>query len=416
MQSASAVSRPLPPLSRMRTASRVLPWLGPAYVASIAYMDPGNFATNMAGGSSFQYKLLWVLLWSNLMAILIQFLSAKLGIVTNRTLPQNCRAHFSQPVALALWVAAELAALATDLAEVLGGALGLHLLFGIPLVPGAVLTGATVFAILALERAGFRRLEAVLMSFAGVIGICYAVELFLVRPEWGAVAKGVLVPSLDAKSAYVAVGMLGATVMPHVIYLHSYLVQHRNQPDCDKRTHLRYTLIDIVTAMNGAWLINSAMIVTAAAVFFRNQPPVESIEQAYTTLQPLLGPLATGAFGLALLASGLASSVVSTMAGQVILEGFLKVRISVFLRRLITLIPAIVIVVIGLDPSAMLVLSQVVLSFAIPFALVPLWLFTRRRDIMGEFANSRLLNVLAVLTIALIIGFNVFLLWQTFSG
>lgn len=393
---------------------RVLPWLGPAFVAAVAYIDPGNFATNIAGGAAFDHRLLWVLLWSNLMAILIQYLSAKLGIVSGRTLPENCRAHFSRPANLVLWLAAEAGAMATDLAEILGGALGLRLLFGLPLWLGALGTAGAVFAILGLERAGFRRLEAGITAFVAVVGISYAVELFLVRPEWGAVARGMLVPSLDAESGYVAVGMLGATVMPHVVHLHSALVLPRRRllGAGWERRHLRHELADILVAMNGAWLINSSMIVLAAATFFRHGTPVDSLEEAYRTLSPLLGPVASGAFGLALLASGLASSAVGTLAGQVILEGFRGVRISVFLRRLITLAPALAVILAGIDPTRALIFSQVILSFALPFALVPLFLLTRRRSLMGECANARLTDALAGATVAAIVGLNGYLLWQ----
>lgn len=394
---------------------RVFPWLGPAFVSAVAYIDPGNFATNIAGGASFGHRLLWVPLWSNLMAILIQYLSAKLGIVTGRTLPENCREHFSRRANGVLWLAAEAAAMATDLAEILGGALGLHLLFGLPLWLGALLTGAAVFAILGLERAGFRRLEAGITAFLAVVGLSYAVELFLVRPEWGAVARGMLVPSLDARSAYVAVGMLGATVMPHVVYLHSALVLPRRRllGAGWERRHLRHELADILVAMNGAWLINSAVIVLAAATFFRHGAPIASLEEAYRTLSPLLGPVASGAFGLALLASGLASAAVGTLAGQVILAGFVGVRVGVFLRRLITMVPALAVILAGIDPSRALIFSQVILSFALPFALVPLFLLTRRRSLMGEHANARLTDVLAGAAIVVITGLNGHLLLRS---
>jgi len=403
---------------RWRLPPREVWWyFGPAFVASVAYMDPGNFATNIEAGSRFGYQLLWVLLWSNAMAILIQYLSAKLGIATGKTLPQNCRAHFPRSLNFGLWVAAEIGAMATDLAEFLGAALGFYLLFGFPLLPSALLTGVAVFVILLVERAGFRHLEKLIMGFVGVIGIAYAFEVFLSPPDWKAVGLGALVPRVDADSIYVAVGMLGATVMPHVVYLHSALVLHRrDENDRNDDRHARMGLADVLVAMNGAWLINSAMVVMAAAVFFQRGLPVASIEQAHHTLIPLLGPLAGITFAVALLCSGLSSSTVGTMAGQVILEGFLHVRMSIFLRRLITMVPALVVIAWGLDPLRILILSQVALSFCLPFALVPLIWLTRRADVMGPLANRGATNGLAYLSSVVIIGLNVLLLYQTFGG
>lgn len=400
-------------------------YFGPAFVASVAYIDPGNFATNIQGGTEFGYKLLWVLLWSNAMAILVQYLSAKLGIATGRTLPENCRALFSPKVNLGLWIAAELSALATDLAEFLGAALGFYLLFHLPMLPSALLTGVMVFLILATELYGFRRLEQVIMVFVFAIATCYAVEIFLSKPNWGQVAYHVVVPEISNASIYIAVGMLGATVMPHVVYLHSALVQTRlkedamkaaHEPWLQKLHHARYELVDVLAAMNGAWLVNSAMIVMAAAVFFHAGRPVATIEQAHETLKPLLGSFSATAFAVALLCSGLSSSTVGTMAGQVIIEGFLNIRFSIFLRRLLTMIPAIVVIAIGLDPLKVLVLSQVVLSFTLPFALVPLIMLTRRADLMSDLVNSPRTNWLAYLTVGIIITLNALLLYQTFHG
>ena len=392
-------------------------YFGPAFVASVAYMDPGNFATNIEGGARFGYQLLWVLLWSNAMAILVQYLAAKLGIATGKTLPQNCREHFSRPVNFMLWLAAEIAAMATDMAEFLGAALGFYLLFGLPMLPAALLTGATVFAILLIERAGFRQLEKLIMAFVGVIGVAYAFEVLLGRPDWAAIARHVLVPQVGSESIYLAVGMLGATVMPHVVYLHSALVLHRREAnDHHDHRHRRMELADVLLAMNGAWLINSAMVVMAAAVFFQHRLPVQSIEQAHQTLVPLLGPLAAGAFAVALLCSGLSSSTVGTLAGQVILEGFLNIRMSIFLRRLITMAPALAVIAWGLDPLKILILSQVVLSFCLPFALVPLILLTRRRDVMSSHINRPHTNFLAYLSAAIIIGLNGLLLYRTWGG
>ena len=399
-------------------AERGMGWyFGPAFVASVAYIDPGNFATNIEGGARFGYKLLWVLLWSNLMAILIQGLSAKLGIATGRTLPQNCRAVFSRPMTLLLWVAAEISAMATDLAEFLGAALGFYLLFGIPLFTAALFTGVAVFLILAIEKLGFRRLEYAIMFFVAVIGACYAVEVWMAKPAWRPILEGVLVPRADSDSIYVAVGMLGATVMPHVVYLHSALVQHRYKNDIEhQHRHRLFEVIDVMAAMNSAWLVNSAMVVMAAAVFFGGGLKVVSIEQAHQTLGPLLGAASATLFAVALLCSGLSSSTVGTMAGQVILEGFLDIRFSIFLRRFITMIPALVVIGLGLDPLRVLILSQVCLSFTLPFALVPLILLTRRADLMGEHVNSRLINSLAYLSTGVILLLNGALLYQTFGG
>ncbi len=423
-------------LPRLRS-SELWSYFGPAFVASIAYIDPGNFATNFDGGSRFGYKLLWVLLWSNVMAILIQYLAAKLGIATGRTLPQNCREHFSRPVTIFLWITAEVSAVATDMAEFLGAALGFYLLFGSRfllygwnkteiLLVAAVLSAICVFAILALELWGFRKLEYAIMGFVCVIGVCYAIEMLMIRPQWSAIALHTLVPMVDGKSIYIAVGMLGATVMPHVIYLHSALVQPRLREEAaanlsvrrqrlSRLKHLRFEAIDVLAAMNGAWLVNSAMIIVAAAAF-GGHVLANPIEDAHRTLGPLLGEASAFVFALALLCSGLSSSTVGTMAGQVIIEGFLNIRFSIFLRRLLTLIPAIIVIASGLDPLRILILSQVVLSFALPFALVPLLLLTGNRKIMGEFINRPITHSLGWLTVSIVIGLNLFLLWQTFTA
>jgi manganese transport protein len=419
----------------MRT-SELWYYFGPAFVASIAYIDPGNFATNFDGGARFGYRLLWVLLWSNAMAILIQYLAAKLGIATARTLPQNCRDHFSRPTTIGLWVAAEISALATDMAEFLGAALGFYLLVGgwltrygwsktEILLAAAIASAVCVFAILALELWGFRKLELGIMVFVCIIGVCYAVEMFFIHPDWNAIVVHTLIPTIDSKSIYIAVGMLGATVMPHVIYLHSALVQPRVQneiSDTPRRQflarlrHLRFETIDVFAAMNAAWLVNSAMVIVAAAAFAGRQwQNGMSIEEAHRTLGPLLGNTSAVVFAIALLCSGLSSSTVGTMAGQVIIEGFLDVKFSIFLRRLLTIIPAIVVIAIGLDPLKILILSQVALSFTLPFALVPLLLLTSRQEIMGAFANHKPTRFLGWLTVAVIVSLNLFLLWQTFS-
>lgn len=392
-------------------------YLGPAFVASVAYMDPGNFATNLEGGARFGYELLWVLLWSNAMAILVQYLAAKLGISTGKTLPENCREQFSKPMVVGLWIAAEVAALATDLAEFLGAALGFYLLFGIPMLPAAILTGVCVMAILALEQLGFQWLERTIILFVGVIGVSYAIEMFLSKPAWGPILSNTFLPHIHSSSIYLAVSMLGATVMPHVIYLHSALVLPRRDPaDRHHHHHRKMELLDVLLAMNGAWLINSAMVVMAAAVFFGGKLQVYSIEAAHTTLVPLLGKFAATAFAVALLSSGLSSSTVGTMAGQVVLQGFMNFRISIFLRRLLTMIPAILVIAWGLDPLKTLVLSQAVLSFCLPFAIIPLLILTRRKDVMGSHVNRRVTNFLAYAATAVILSMNVWLLFSIFTG
>jgi manganese transport protein len=415
-------------------------YFGPAFVASVAYIDPGNFATNIEGGSRFGYRLLWVLLWSNAMAILIQYLSAKLGIVTGLTLPQNCRRHFSPSMTIFLWVAAEIAAVATDLAEFLGAALGLYLLFGPALlahgwsrtetmVGSALVSAVAVFLILALDLAGFRWLERGIMAFVAIIGLCYGFEVFLVHPDWRLAAFHALVPTLDPKafhsSLYVAVGMLGATVMPHVVYLHSALVQPRLQEMVKapkvagfsrRLSYLRFELIDVFVAMNGAWLINSAMIVMAAVAFGHLSNPVTTIEDAHRTLGPLLGPMSATVFAVALLCSGLSSSTVGVMAGQVIIEGFLDIKFSIFLRRLITIIPAMIVIAVGLDPLKILILSQVVLSFALPFALIPLLILTSRVSVMERFVSARRTRIAGWVAVGIIVTLNVVLLGQIALG
>jgi manganese transport protein len=436
MAATASSTDPPPLLPRMRTA-QLWSYFGPAFVASIAYIDPGNFAANFLGGSMFGYKLLWVLLWSNAMAILVQYLSAKLGIATGKTLPRNCREYFSRPVTIGLWLAAEVSALATDMAEFLGAALGFYLLFGPRfllygwnkteiLLVAAIFSAICVFAILALELWGFRKLEMAIMGFVCVIGVCYAIEMLMIRPQWSSIAFHTLVPMLDGKSVYVAVSMLGATVMPHVIYLHSALVQPRLREEKERAPtprhryiarlrHLRYEAIDVFAAMNAAWLVNSAMIVVAAAAF-AGKTLDNPIEDAHRMLGPLLGEASAVVFAVALLCSGLSSSTVGTMAGQVIIEGFLEIKFSIFLRRLLTLIPAIAVIASGLDPLKILVLSQVVLSFTLPFALIPLLILTGKQKVMGAFVNQRITHWLGWLTVTIVVALNLFLLWQSIAA
>jgi manganese transport protein len=401
-------------------AFRILPFLGPAFVACVAYIDPGNFATNIAGGSKFGFTLVWVIVAANVMAMLIQMLSAKLGIATGRNLPEVCREQFSRRTSRALWVQAEVIAMATDLAEFLGAALGFHLLFGIALFPAAILTGIVTFAILGLQRFGLRTFEAVIAGFVGVIGVCYVAELFKVHPPLGTVALHAVRPEFaGSESLLLAVGILGATVMPHVIYLHSALMQNRIVPQDDREARLlyRYTQVDVVVAMSIAGLINMAMLVMAATVFFRSGLlDVASLETAHQTLDPILGGASATLFALALLASGLSSSTVGTLAGQVVMQGFIQRRIPIFVRRFVTMLPALIVAAIGLDPSRTLVISQVVLSFGIPFALIPLVWFTSRRGLMGPLVNRRATTAVATIVAALISALNVFLLGQTFLG
>src|SRR6478672_11988115 len=361
------------------------PFLGPAFIACVAYVDPGNFATNIAGGAKFGFTLVWVIVASNLMAMLIQTLSAKLGIATGRNLPEVCREQFSRRTSIGLWLQAELIAMATDLAEFLGAALGLKLLLGIPLFPAALLTGVITFLILGLQRYGFRPLEAVITAFVAVIGVCYLAELWLAHPPLGTVARHAVVPEFaGSDSVLLAVGIIGATVMPHVIYLHSALTQDRIVPDNEDeaKTLYRYTRIDVLIAMSIAGLINISMLVVAATVFFGSGlNDIDSLEGAHKTLEPILGGAASVLFALALTASGLSSSTVGTLSGQVVMQGFIRRQIPVWVRRLVTMLPAFVVIAIGLDPSKTLVLSQVVLSFGIPFALIPLVLFTSKKDV-----------------------------------
>jgi manganese transport protein len=399
---------------------RILPFLGPAFVACIAYIDPGNFATNIAAGSKFGYTLAWVIVASSLMAMLIQLLSAKLGIATGRNLPEMCRERFSRPTTLALWVQAELIAMATDLAEFLGAALGFHLLLGIGLFPAALLTGVATFLILGLQRFGLRAFEAVIAGFVAAIGVCYLAELYYAHPPLGTVGLHMVKPEFQgSESVLLAVGIIGATVMPHVIYLHSALTQNRVVPQNDVEAHrlYGYTKIDVVIAMTIAGLINLSMLVMAASTFFRSGlHDVTSLVTAHKTLAPVLGGASGTLFALALLASGLSSATVGTLSGQVVMQGFIHRRIPIFLRRLLTMLPALLVAAIGLNPSRTLVLSQVVLSFGIPFALVPLVWFTSRREIMGTLVNRRLTTAVATLVAAMISALNVYLLGQTFFG
>ncbi|HHW18505.1 MAG TPA: Nramp family divalent metal transporter [Firmicutes bacterium] len=393
---------------------RAFKYIGPAFVVSVAYMDPGNFATNITAGSRFNYSLIWVILWSNLFAIFLQTLSAKLGIATGESLPEHCRKLFSRRTNWFLWTVSMLAAAATELAEVLGGALGFYLLFGIPLTPGALLTVAISCGILALGRYGQEKVELAISGLLGIIGISYVIELFLCDPDWPAIFRHTLVPYIESSSLLVAAGMLGATVMPHVIFLHSHLVKgKRNANPETQEEHLSMEKIDVLFAMNVAFLINGAMVVVSAATFFSRGIVVDSIELAHQTLRPLLGNLSSVAFATALLASGLSSSAVGAYAGEVIIGGFVESGIPIWTRRVLTIVPGLLIISLRLNPVEVLVLSQVTLSFALPAAVIPLLLVTGRREIMGRFANSTLTSLIGWIVVALIIGLNGALLYCT---
>ncbi len=420
----AAVALPGPSvLGRPRTRARgglrgILPYLGPAFVACIAYVDPGNFATNIASGAEFGYLLLWVILGANLMAMLIQNLSAKIGIATGKNLPELCRERFPRPVTGGLWVQAELIAMATDLAEFVGAAIALNLLFGVPLFPAGLITAVVAFGILGLQTRGYRRFELAVIFFLGIILLGFLYDTLRIGADAGAVAGGFIPHFAGGDSILLATGILGATVMPHVIYLHSALTQNRMPArDAEERRRLlRFTRIDVTIAMGLAGLVNMSMLILAASLFHGTSLDADSIEEAHAGFGHLVGPEAALAFALALLASGLASSSVGTYAGQVVMQGFIQRRIPLLLRRLVTMAPALFVLAIGLDPMRSLVFSQVVLSFGIPFALVPLVLLTRRRDVMGELANHRVTTIVAAVVAGLIIALNVFLLFHTFFG
>ena len=400
--------------------SRLLPFLGPAFIACVAYVDPGNFATNIQGGAKFGYMLLWVIVASNLMAMLIQTLSAKLGIATGKNLAEHCREQFPRPLVIGMWVLMEVVAMATDLAEFLGAALGFNLLFHIPLLAAALLTAVTTFIILGLERRGFRPLEAVITALVGVIAVCYLIETILDRPDMAQVAFHAVVPQFAGlESVLLATGILGATVMPHVIFLHSSLTQNRipTKNEGELKRLFRFQLFDVTIAMGIAGLVNAAMLIMASSTFYaKGLTNIASIEEAYRTLTPLLGSAAGSVFAISLLASGLSSSAVGTMAGQVIMQGFIHRKIPIWVRRAVTMAPPILVIAWGLDPTRTLVLSQVVLSFGLPFAIIPLVLFTRRRDIMGELVNHRATTIIASIVAGLIVALNIFLLYQLGTG
>jgi manganese transport protein len=393
--------------------------LGPAFVAAVAYVDPGNFATNIAGGAKYGYLLLWVILVANLMAMLIQNLSAKIGIATGRNLPELCREHLPRPASWALWIQAELIAMATDLAEFVGAAIALHLLFGVPLLAAGLITAVAAFGILALQAKGYRRFEQAIVGLLMIIAGGFLYETLSVGADAGGVAGGLVPGFAGTDSILLATGILGATVMPHVIYLHSALTQNRIAPrdESERRSLLRFQRVDIMIAMGIAGLVNMSMLIVAAHLFHgAGLTGVDSIEGAHAGFERLVGGGAALAFAVALLASGFASSSVGTYAGQVVMQGFIARAIPLVLRRLITMTPALAVLTIGVDPSQALVISQVVLSFGIPFALVPLVWLTSRGDLMGTLVNRRLTTVVSGIVALLICALNLFLLYQTFTG
>ncbi len=401
---------------RWRGVFTPLLFAGPAVIASIAYMDPGNFATNIQAGARYNYQLLWVVLLANLIAMLFQALSAKLGLVTGRNLAELCRTHLPRPVVFTMWGVSEVAAMATDLAEFLGGAIGLALLCHLPLMAGMGITAIITYGMLLLGGRGFRPMELIIGALVVIIAVCYVAELFIAPVDWGKAGVGTVLPRLpDSEALTIAVGIIGATVMPHALYLHSSLTQNRVLPHSDKErsTLLRFSNLEVVIALSVAGLVNMAMLMTAAAAFHAGHSDVADIETAYHTLTPLLGPAAAGVFLVSLMASGISSSTVGTMAGQTIMQGFAGFSIPIWVRRTATMLPAFVVVALGVNATQALVISQVVLSFALPVPMVALVVFTRRRDIMGHFANTRLVNFGAVGGAAIILALNAVLLVQT---
>ena len=391
-----------------------LPFLGPAMVTSIAYIDPGNFATNIQAGARYGYRLLWVVVLANLIAMLFQALSAKLGIVTGRNLAELCRLHFPRPIVIAMWLISEIAAMATDLAEFLGAAIGLALLFHLPLLVGMVVTGIVTYAILGLDRSGFRPIELVIGGFVAVIALCYAIELFIAPVDWSEAIRG-FVPSLpDNEALLLAVGIVGATVMPHAVYLHSGLTQARASFNDvgEQRLLVRFSHREVMVALTLAGLVNMAMVVLAANAFHRDHPEIATIETAYLTLAPLLGGAAAGVFLTSLIASGISSSTVGTMAGQMIMQGFVGFRIPLWLRRAVTMIPAFIVVALGTDATNALIISQVVLSLTLPIPMIALLIFTGRRKVMGGFTNSGGVTLIATLAAALVLLLNLVLVLQ----
>ena len=391
---------------------------GPAIIASVAYMDPGNYATNIQAGAGYGYKLLWVVLLANLIAMLFQALSARLGIVTGKNLAELSRDNFSRPVVLIMWVISEIAAMATDLAEFLGGAIGLSLLFGLSLFVGMVITAIVTYAILIFERSGFRPMEIVIGAMVGVIGLCYLAEMLIAPVDWAAAGVGIMTPLMpDTPALFIAVGIIGATVMPHAIYLHSGLMQSRSdiRNESERARVLRFSNIEVVLALAVAGMVNMAMVIMAASAFHQGYSEVAEIETAYYTLTPLLGAAAAAAFLTSLIFSGISSSVVGTMAGQMIMQGFLRIHVPIWVRRLVTMLPAFAVVGMGVNATQALIMSQVVLSIALPVPMIALLIFSSRKDIMGAYLPSLTLRILAGVGACAVLGLN-FVLLADFFG
>ncbi|MED3760605.1 MULTISPECIES: Nramp family divalent metal transporter [Peribacillus] len=402
--------------SSSRGIKKLLPYLGPAFIAAVAYIDPGNYATNITAGSKYGYTLLWVIFASNLMAVLIQSLSAKLGIATGKNLPELCREKFSKKTSFLLWIQAEAVIMATDLAEFIGAALGIYLLFDLPLITSAIIAAIGSFAILEIQRRGYRTFEALITVMIFVVVIAFGAQVFYAKPDTSAVVLGLFTPKFEGvDSILLSAGMLGATVMPHAIYLHSSLTQRRivGVNDLERKRIYRFELIDIVIAMLIAGAINAAMVIVSAALFHKNGALVEDLDVAYQQFGAMLGPSVAMFFGIGLLFAGLSSSSVGVMTGDVVMQGFIKRHIPIYLRRVITTVPPLLIILWGVNPSKALVMSQVVLSFGIAFALVPLIMFTSNKKIMGSLVNHKITSGAAWLIAVLIIGLNLFLLYET---
>ncbi|MFJ5621412.1 Nramp family divalent metal transporter [Peribacillus loiseleuriae] len=398
---------------------RLLPFLGPAFIAAVAYIDPGNYATNIAAGSKYGYTLLWVIFASNLMAALIQTMSAKLGIATGKNLAEVSHERFSKKTSIMLWIQAEIVIMATDLAEFIGAALGLYLLFDLPLITSAIIAAIGSFAILEIQRRGVRTLEAVITGMILVVVIAFGIQVFFAQPDASSVLSGLFTPKFEnVDSILISAGMLGATVMPHAIYLHSALTQNRivGKNDSERKKIFRFELVDVMIAMLIAGAINASMLIVAAALFHKNGLFVEDLDVAFNQFSVLLGPSVAIFFGIGLLSAGLSSSSVGTMTGDVVMQGFIKRRIPIYLRRIITMIPPLAIIMMGVNPSKALVMSQVVLSFGIAFALVPLIMFTSNKKIMGNLTNHRITTIIAWIVAILIICLNLFLLYSTLFG
>ncbi len=403
---------------RRRGPRAALLFAGPAIIASVAYIDPGNYATNIQAGAGYGYTLLWVVLLANLIAMLFQSLSARLGIVTGRNLAELCRDHFPRPVVWIMWAVSEVAAMATDLAEFLGGAIGLALLFNMPLMAGMGVTAVVTYGILLFEARGFRPMELIIGTFVAIISLCYLIEIFIAPVAWGEAGMGMITPNLpDLAALTISVGIIGATVMPHAIYLHSGLTQNRVRMnnDAERRTVLKFSNREVVLALAAAGLVNMAMVMMAAGAFHSGHSEVAEIETAYHMLTPLLGSAAAAVFLVSLIASGVSSSVVGTMAGQLIMQGFIHIRLPIWFRRAVTMIPAFAVVALGVNATQALVVSQVILSIALPVPMVALVLFVSRTDIMGGFRIGWLTRGLAWLGAGVVLTLNAVLLLQTFG-